>query len=209
MCMYADMIQSDVQSEVFKQSGVAELIAAMAGGWNAKMIVETWSHGGVVTTSAGLAIAASHTCGRHVCIVPDERSKLAYIKAMHDAGVTSAEVIVGEAEDAAATLLEVDFLVVDCRRRDFGKVLMFAKISQRGAVLVRKNVNQRSVSGFKWHGVLHRGTRVVRTVYLPAGKGLDIAHIGSSGGVASSRKGPSRWIRHIDEKSGEEHLIRG
>ena len=173
------------------------------------MIVETWSHGGVVTTSAGLAIAARHTCGRHVCVVPDERSKLEYTKAMRDAGVTSAEVIVGGAEDAAAALPEVDFLVVDSRRRDFGTVLRFAKISQRGAVLVCKNVNQMSVSGFRWHGVLDRGTRVVRSVYLPVGKGLDIAYIGSTGGVVSSRKGPSRWIKHFDEKSGEEHLIRG
>lgn len=199
----------DDQCQLFRESGVAELIAAMAGGWNTKMIVETWSHGGAVTTSAGLAIAVRHTGGRHVCIVPDERSKLEYTKAMREAGVTPAEVVVGEAEEeAAAALPEVDFLVVDCRRREFGKVLRFAKLSQRGAVLVCKNVDQRSVSGFKWHGVLGRGTRVVRSVYLPVGKGLDIAHVGSSGGVASSKKGPSRWIKHLDEKSGEEHLFR-
>ncbi|KAI3787632.1 hypothetical protein L1987_42235 [Smallanthus sonchifolius] len=61
--------------ELLEGSSVAELISAMAAGWNAKLIVETWCSGDVATTSIGLEVASVHTGGRHVCIVPDEASK--------------------------------------------------------------------------------------------------------------------------------------
>lgn len=204
-----------MQCQNFKEySGVAELLSAMAAGWNAKLIVQAWRHGDPIETSIGLAIAARHACGRHVCIVPDQQSKLEYVEAMRkyaDVSPPSPEVVVGEAEAAMAGLTGVDFLLVDCKRGDFARVLRFAKLSQRGAVLACKNACQRNVSEFRWHRVLGRGTRVVRSVLLPVGKGLDIAHIGSSadGSTAEqSRKGRSRWIKHIDAKSGEEHVFR-
>ncbi|XP_041021829.1 uncharacterized protein LOC121263099 [Juglans microcarpa x Juglans regia] len=218
---YIDTVKS---IKNFKEhSGVAELLAAMAAGWNAKLIVESWLNGDPIVTSIGLAIAARHACGRHVCIVPDERSKQEYVKAMREYSdvsfPTPMEVVVGEAEAAMAGLVGVDFLVVDCKRGDFARVLRFAKLGQRGAVLACKNACQRNVSGFRWHGVLERGTRVVRTVLLPVGKGLDIAHIGSTidiahtgstgGSSGSWKKSPSRWIKHIDARSGEEHVFRG
>ncbi|KAJ7962184.1 DUF1442 family protein [Quillaja saponaria] len=205
---YLDTVKS---CKISKESGVAELLSAMAAGWNAKFIVESWSHGGLIATSVGLAVAARNTGGRHVCIVPDEESRLEYIKAMHDMGESpSPEVLVGEAEAVMGKLVGLDFLVVDCRRWDFFRVLRFAKLSSRGAVLACKNACQRNVSWFRWNVVLERGTRVVRSVFLPVGKGLDIAYIGSNSGVASSRKSnPSRWIKHIDQQSGEEHMFRG
>ncbi|KAJ6729877.1 DUF1442 FAMILY PROTEIN [Salix viminalis] len=192
-----------------KESSVAEFLSAMAAGWNAKLIVESWSKGGPIATSIGLAVAAKHTCGRHVCAVPDDGSRSEYVKAMHGAGMRETEVLVGEAEEVMAGLVGVDFLVADCRRRDFVRILRFAKLSNKGAVLACKNAFQQFVSGFKWHGVLERGTRVVKTVYLPVGQGLDMAHIGSNGGSCESSKGgPSRWIKHVDQHSGEEHLYR-
>lgn len=193
----------------FKESGVAELLSAMAAGWNAKMVVESWSQGGPIATSIGLAVAARHTCGRHVCIVPDEVSRSQYVKSMQGAGMVEMEVIIGEAEEVMAGLVGVDFLVVDCKRRDFVRVLRSAKLSKKGAVLACKNAYQRPISGFRWHGVLQRGTRVVRSVVLPVGQGLDIAYIGSGGGGGSSKRGPSRWIKRVDQISGEEHVFRG
>lgn len=202
----------------------------MAAGWNARFIVEYWSHGGPVAASIGLAVAARNTGARHVCIVPDERSRLHYTTALAEAGVSpppEVVVAVGETETEAVMtnrLVGVDFLVVDCGRRDFARVLKVAKVGARGAVLACKNAWQRNyVSWFRWSMVLERGTRVVRSVFLPVGKGLDIAYIGSKsgngGGVASSTKGrtttststpsTSRWFKHIDQQSGEEHLFRG
>ncbi|WCJ22865.1 hypothetical protein M5689_004931 [Euphorbia peplus] len=191
-----------------KESGVPELLSAMAAGWNAKLIVESWSHGDPLATSVGLAVAARYTHGRHVCLVPDERSRSEYLKSVHRSGGTT-EVVVGKAEVTAAGLAGVDFLVVDCKRRDFVRVLRFAKLSCKGAVLVRKNAYQSSLSGFGWYGAVSKGTRVVRSVFLPVGKGLDVAHVENNGGAAGLKRCPSRWIKFVDQKSGEEHLFRG
>ena len=201
-----------MQCQNFKESSIAELLSTMAAGWNAKLIVQAWSLGAPIVTSIGLAIAARHTRGRHVCIVPDEHSRLEYTNAMreHADVAPTPEVVVGEAEATMAGLVGVDFLVVDCNRGDFARVLRFAKLGQRGAVLACKNARERNaVSEFRWHGVLQSGTRVVRTVFLPVEKGLDIAHVGSTTGGSSRWGRPGRWIRHIDARSGEEHLFRG
>ncbi|KAK8570470.1 hypothetical protein V6N13_003147 [Hibiscus sabdariffa] len=102
-------------------------------------------------------------------------------------------------------LVGVDFLVVDSKRKDFARVLRHAKLSHKGAVLACKNAcgagtgTGRAISGFRWHWVLERGTRVVRSVFLPVGQGLDIAHIGADAGVVGSKKSCSRWIKHIDQ----------
>ncbi|CAD5321444.1 unnamed protein product [Arabidopsis thaliana] len=190
-----------------KESGVAEFLSATAAGWNARLIVETWSRGDPITTSVGLAVAATHTGGRHVCIVPDEQSKLEYVLAMRGF-VTTEVVVVGESvENTMEEFPGVDFLVVDSKRREFVRTLRFAKLSNKGAVLVCKNAMHRAISGFKWHDVLKRGTRVVRSVFLPVGSGLDIVHVGATG-RGDSRNLRSRWIRHVDHLSGEEHLFR-
>ncbi|CBI22148.3 hypothetical protein VitviT2T_002141 [Vitis vinifera] len=201
---YIDTVKT---CELFQESGVAELVSAMAAGWNAQLIVETWSQGGLIATSVGLAIASRNSCGRHVCLVPDEQSRSEYVEAMGEAGV-STEVIVGKAEDVMGGLSGVDFLVVDCRRRNFQRVFRLAKLSHRGAVLVCKNANSTSNTSFKWRSVLDHGSRLVRTVFLPVGKGLDIAHVATSGGSSGSTQGQSRWIRHVDRESGEEYVIR-
>ncbi|XP_038903650.1 uncharacterized protein LOC120090187 [Benincasa hispida] len=203
---YIDTVKS---CEIYGEFGVAELLSAMAAGWNAKLIVETWSDGGPVATSVGLAIAAGHTGGRHLCIVADERSRSKYVEAMRKAGVLSPpEVVIGDAEAVAAEAEGLDFLVADFRGKDFDRVLRVAKASERGAVLVCKNAWERNVLGFRWQGVLRRGTRVVKSIFLPVGRGLEIAHIGSAGGSSNSAAIGSRWIKRVDLRSGEEHVFR-
>ncbi|KAI4356792.1 hypothetical protein L6164_000783 [Bauhinia variegata] len=203
---YIDTVKS---CKSFNESGVAELLSATAAGWNAKLIVESWSSGGLINASVGLAVAARNTGGRHVCIVSDDRSRLEYTKAMSEMGF-SPEVVIGVAETVMAGLEGLDFLVVDSKRKDFARVLSVAKVGSRGAVLACKNAWQRNASGFRWNVVLERGTRVVRSVFLPVGKGLDIAYIGSKNGSATSKKVPKprRWIKHTDQKSGEVHIFR-
>ncbi|KAL2902220.1 Calsyntenin-2 [Bienertia sinuspersici] len=207
---YIDTVKS---CELYQESGVAELISAMAAGWNSKLIVETWSNGNFIPRSIGLAIAARHTSGRHVCIVPDERSRSDYTQAMSasNTGVSSPEILVGEPEEVMSELECVDFLVVDNRRRDFARFLRLARLSSRGAVLVCKNACAKTASSAcKWRGILDAGKyRVVRTAFLPVGPGLDIAHVAASGGLGSGETtNKRRWIRHVDQVSGEEHVIR-
>ncbi|KAK9984567.1 hypothetical protein SO802_034092 [Lithocarpus litseifolius] len=198
--------------ELYQESGVAELVSAMAAGWNANFIVETWSKGGIMATSIGLAVASRHSGGRHVCIVTDEQSRSEYAERMVEAGMTP-EIIVGEAEEVMDELVGMDFMVVDCGRKDFARILRLAKLSSRGAVLVCKNASLRTASSFKWRTVLDGGSRrLVRSVFLPVGMGLDIAHVGAIGNGgnsgSSSASGSVRWIKHVDQQSGEEHVIR-
>ncbi|KAL4373074.1 hypothetical protein HN51_007051 [Arachis hypogaea] len=212
---YIDTVKS---CKLYRQSGVAEMVSAMAAGWNAQVIVETWSQGGLIATSVGLAIARRHTGGRHVCIVPDERSRSEYAASMGEAGMLP-EIMVGEPEEVMAELTGIDFLVVDSRRKDFPRVLRLAKLSNNGAVLLCKNTGF-SLSSVKWWNLLggHGSSRgVVRSVFLPVGKGLDMAHVSSSattGGTSvnsqSSVRGNNgkRWIKHVDQRSGDVHYIR-
>ncbi|KAK6935249.1 Protein of unknown function DUF1442 [Dillenia turbinata] len=201
---YIDTVKS---CELFQESSVAELVSAMAAGWNAKLIVETWSENGVITTSIGLAVASKHTSGRHVCIVPDEKSRTNYLELMSKSGF-SPEVLTGEPEEVMAGLSGIDFMVVDSRKMDFARFLRLAKLSSKGAVLICKNASTKTASSFRWRGVLDAGSRLVRSVFLPVGKGLDMAHVATNGGSASTSGKQSRWIKHVDRQSGEVHVIR-
>ncbi|KAK8584387.1 hypothetical protein V6N12_068631 [Hibiscus sabdariffa] len=115
----------------------------MVAGKNARFIVETWFGGGATATSIGLAVASSHTKGRHVCIVPDERSRLEYIEALEEVGM-SAEAIVGEPDEVVKGLNDIDFMVVDNQRNDCSRILRVAKLSEKGAVLACKNTSSKT-----------------------------------------------------------------
>ncbi|WVZ10760.1 hypothetical protein V8G54_015290 [Vigna mungo] len=200
-------IETVKSCRIFQESGVAELVSAMAAGWNAEMIVETWSEGGMIATSVGLAVAKSHTCGRHVCVVPDERSRSEYAERMGEAGMWP-EIVVGDAEEVMEGLAGIDFMVVDSRGSNFSRVLKLAKLSSKGAVLICKNACHTSNSsiGFRWRSVVEEGSRrLVRSVFLPVGKGLDIAHVSAIGSSGAATK---KWIKHVDQLSGEMHVIR-
>lgn len=195
------------------ESSAAELISAMAGGWKAKLIVEAWSNGGYASkNSIGLAIAAHHSGGRHVCIVADEKSRQEYIRAMQSspAGVSLPEVMVGKPEELMERLIGIDFLVVDIRCEDYSRVFNLARFSRLGAVLICRNdsiTGKRTFSGFRWKRVLDSAVTIVRSSILPIGNGVDIAYI--AGENLSSRKlGTKRWFRHVDKQSGEEHVFR-
>ncbi|PIN27093.1 hypothetical protein CDL12_00151 [Handroanthus impetiginosus] len=194
--------------ELFQESSVAELISAMAAGWNAKLVVETWSTGSEIATSVGLAVATRHTGGKHICIVPDQESGEEYVKAMSISGQESYEIIVGEPQEAMEGLEGIDFLVVDFEENNFARMIRLSKLGHRGAVLIRKNASSKAASDFRWRSVVEGRLRIVRSVFLPVGKGLDVAHVGASDGSPSRTKGESRWIKHLDRESGEELVIR-
>lgn len=162
----------------------------------------------------GLAIAAKHTHGRHVCMVPDETSRVEYVSAMQklSSDMSLPEVVVvgeDEAEEITRKLNRpVDFFVVEI---DGGRkgLISSVKLNQHGAILVCKRNISTTLS---WKGVLDAKLSVVRAITLPFGNiGLEIAYIASSSnniGNFKSKNNPKRWIRHVDQESGEEHMIR-
>lgn len=91
---------------------LAEMVAAMAGGWNAQCIVEILmpSSKNSKSTSLALSAASRRTGGRHV-------------------------VAANEFDEIEG----MEFAVVDFERRDAEKVLRAVRVGPRGAVLVFKN----------------------------------------------------------------------
>ncbi|KAF7066907.1 hypothetical protein CFC21_072829 [Triticum aestivum] len=169
-------------------AGVAELVSAMAGGWNAQLVVEApeVSAPDSAVTSLALAAAAQRTGGRYARVLAD-------------------------ADRAMVEMDGVDFLVVDARRRDAAAVLAAARPGPRGMVVVRHGDGRRR--GTKaLEASMAAGTRVVRSVYLPIDKGVEVLHVGVGKGPSiqarRSPRGSNRWIRHVDQETGEEHLFR-
>ncbi|PHT59140.1 hypothetical protein CQW23_01503 [Capsicum baccatum] len=114
---YLDTIQT---CGISSKTSIAEFLSAMAAGYNSTLIVEAWTkHEDLdIITSIGLAIAAKHTHGRHVCMVADEASRVKYVSAMQklsSADVSLPEVVVGvlQVEEITRKLNNpIDFLVV-------------------------------------------------------------------------------------------------
>ncbi|KAF3626350.1 putative serine/threonine-protein kinase SAPK3-like [Capsicum annuum] len=214
---YLDTIQT---CGISSKTSIAEFLSAMAAGYNSTLIVEAWTkHEDLdITTSIGLAIAAKHTHGRHVCMVADEASRVKYVSAMQklsSADVSLPEVVVGvlQVEEITRKMNNpIDFLVVGGggRSRDFVKALITSvKLNQHGAILAFKRNTSTTLS---WKEVILDITKlsVVRSITLPFGSyGLEIAYIASNIiRNTKSKYNPKRWIRHVDQESGEEHLIR-
>ncbi|XP_039123145.1 uncharacterized protein LOC120259576 [Dioscorea cayenensis subsp. rotundata] len=200
---YIGAVKALADGEIeIEDSNVVEMVSAMAGGWRAEFIVEAWSAG--VATSLGLATAAVETGGKRVCMVSDERTRVEYEQAMEHAGVAPAEVVVGEGEERVRELEGVDFMVVDMRRRDAARVLGGARPGLRGMVVVCKSAGGKDGGAVRMMG---RGTRVVRTAFLPIGGGLEILHVGVGKGPGL-QGGCGRWIKRVDRATGELHVFR-
>ncbi|XP_047339286.1 uncharacterized protein LOC124942773 [Impatiens glandulifera] len=208
---YIDTVKA---CETINDSSVAELISATAAGWNATLIVETWCQGNPIATSIGLTIASHHTNGKHICIVPNDETAAVYIESMRIFTGETPDILIGNPEQSAAALTGIDFLVVDCGGgNELVEILRVAKLGQRGAVLVCKNANLKTRSEFRWRSAFGGGSRrVVRTVFLPVGNGLEIAHVAavgnSSGDGDGNGKRRSRWFKHVNPDSGEDYFIR-
>ncbi|KAJ0229161.1 Ankyrin repeat/KH domain protein [Hirschfeldia incana] len=205
---YLDTVKS---CENLETHDAAELISAMAAGWNAKLIVETWSYsyGDAVASSIGLNVASQHTNAKHICIVQNSRTESAYLQAIQEypSPLNLPETIISqEPGDAMKELQGIDFLVVDWRHKEFAAAaLRNAAFGSRGAVVVCRNGYSRSSSGFSWRRAL-RDREVVRTVTLPVTGGIEIAHVAAMDS-GKSDKSKRRWITHIDQRSGEEHVF--
>ncbi|XP_071724373.1 uncharacterized protein [Rutidosis leptorrhynchoides] len=200
--------------------GAAEYLSAQAAGLNAKLIVETWSDKSPIANSIGLIIGARHAAGsRHVCIVPDERSRSAYLTGIREVSIINSptvEVIVAgpDPQEAMESLDGVEFMVVNDGSSRFNiRALRFAKFGQNGAVLVCKRTSDAIFPSFNWNGMLRRGTRVVNSSFVPIGKGLDVADIGAryifgTGIGGDQGANPSHWINYVEETSGRDPLSR-
>ncbi|CAF2108519.1 hypothetical protein HID58_081077 [Brassica napus] len=203
---YLDTVKS---CENLETPDAAELISAMAAGWNAKLIVETWSYGDAIASSVGLNVASRHANAKHICIVQNTLSESAYLQAIqeHSSPLNLPETIIAEEPQSAMKEIQgIDFLVVDWRNKEFAAAaLRNAAFGSSGAVVVCRNGYSRNASGFSWTRGL-RDRTVVRKVTLPVTGGIEIAYVAArNSGKTESKK--RRWITHVDQSSGEEHVF--
>ncbi|CAL9124546.1 unnamed protein product [Musa textilis] len=63
---YIDAVKA-VADRDLEETNVAELVAAMAGGWRAQLIVEAWSRDAGAATGVGLRAAAARARSTRVC----------------------------------------------------------------------------------------------------------------------------------------------
>ncbi|CAE5957271.1 unnamed protein product [Arabidopsis arenosa] len=198
---YIDTVKS---CENLETPDAAELIAAMAAGWNAKLIVETWSEGDAIASSIGLNVASQHANAKHICILQNSRSESAYLQAIQESSspLNLPETIIAEEPEKAMKKLQgIDFLVVDWRDKEFAAAtLKNAAFGSRGAVVVCRN-------GYSSLRRVLRDRKVVRTVTLPVTGGIEIAHVAARNSGKSEKSSKRRWITHVDQRSGEEHVF--
>ncbi|RDX57980.1 hypothetical protein CR513_62741 [Mucuna pruriens] len=194
--------KDQMECKELEESGTGQLLSGMAAGWKAKFIVETWSANDPIDASVGLAIAASNTDARHVCIVPDEWSKRRYIDSMEEMGVSPPpEMVVGEAETVVERMVGLDFLVVDCELKNFSWALRSAKVCPLGAIFACKNAPEDYFNEWRVSGM-----RVLRSDFLPVDKGLSIAYIASDTAPAVSIP-PTCLLRWKHPQSGNLHFF--
>ncbi|KAJ3679852.1 hypothetical protein LUZ60_016130 [Juncus effusus] len=196
---YMDGVQPLTLQNHHEDNSIAEFISAMAAGWNAQLIIDAQANEINTAITLGLINSAQHTHGRYVRVSPDKQPM-----------EKTSNILEQESDDLTNELKGVDFLVVDGRRKDIESVIKQARPGPRGMVVIKININMannRHINRVS-SAVTGAGMRVVRSVFLPIGKGVEIVHVGVGKGSSLGKRGSSRWIRHVDRDTGEEHFFR-
>eukprot|EP00253_Pinus_taeda_P021205 PITA_21205 len=210
-----------------------ELISALAAGMNAQLIVEV-SLAPSATTIA-LATAARQTGGRLVCILPVKADTLQAesVEAMKEFGLEdTTDFVVGDARELLPSYKSVDFCLIDCKGQDCSALFKLLRINPSVAVVVANNLLDSSTTAA--HDKTFKRMPGAKYITLPIGKGIEMTRIGSYnpslktqqtvGIIADNKCTPhdninphafqgnknqkSRWIVHVDERTGEEHVFR-
>lgn len=152
-----------------------EFLAALAGGIEAKLIVQVTSS--VSPATIALAVAARKTGGRLICILTEYDALLNAMVAMDALGLSPVvEFLVGDAKEILPQFSEVDFALVDCRRGEQSVELYdLLRLNSSRAVVVAENLFQRSARALYEDKMTTRPGS--KCVMLPIGKGIEVARL--------------------------------
>ncbi|KAL3615716.1 hypothetical protein CASFOL_041377 [Castilleja foliolosa] len=200
-----------------------EFISALAAGMSAKLIVEVTSE--VSSSTVALAVAARQTGGKLICILPEPNLTKSQ-KAIDDSGLSEmVEFNTCDPAEALVNYKNIDFSLVDCKSRDYAKLLESLGVNPKRSVVVANNLLE-GEKGLEGHLRGVENETKVRSMKHPIGRGMEITMIGKSNDfgkkeksksgsycVVSERKvvkrtDKSKWVFRVDEKSGEEHIFR-
>ncbi|XP_074270523.1 uncharacterized protein LOC141594332 [Silene latifolia] len=188
-----------------KEPDVAEFISALAGGNNARLMVEVCGSTSGPTT-IGLVAAAQQTGGKVICILPGpkevqtSRSEMSrYLNRVEFVTGDPITLLTGDYKDA-------DFVTVDCNINGHKSIFKAVKKDRThvedGPFVVGYNAQNMVPSCSELGG--H---------FLPIGEGLlvcDKVHKDNGmRGFGSALGGKrSKWIVKVDKCTGEEHVFR-
>ncbi|BBM99142.1 hypothetical protein MPTK1_1g19100 [Marchantia polymorpha subsp. ruderalis] len=148
-----------------------ELIAALAAGMNAQLLLEICSS--AAPSTIALAAAARQTGGRLICILSDSNALLHAMVAMKElnlAGVV--EFIIGDSKEIVRQYTNVDFALVDCKEEDCAVILDRLNLNPTCAVVVADNLFDRSATTAYGNFVKKRPG--ASSITLPIGKGIEV-----------------------------------
>lgn len=193
---------------------IAEFISALAAGNNSQLMVVA-SAGAADSTTLALVAAAHQTGGRVVCILPSLQELGLSQEALGLPNANHIEFVIGEARNLLLNYYsEADFVVIDCKLKDFGDIFGAMEAGRDS------NYNCGVVLGYNvlCNGSVLQQWRGLKGQLLPIGKGLLVARINAansrknngdgcvSAGTSGKRK--SHWVVKVDKCTGEEHAFR-
>jgi len=151
-----------------------EFLAALAGGIEAKLIVQVTNS--VSPATVALAVAARKTGGRLICILSEAASLLNAMLAMDAFSLSTAvEFLVGDVGEILPQFSDVDFALVDCRREQSVEFFDLLRLNSSRAVVVAENLFQRSARASYEDKMTNR--LGFKSVMLPIGKGIEVARL--------------------------------
>ncbi|XP_057522738.1 uncharacterized protein LOC130802717 [Amaranthus tricolor] len=184
-----------------KEPDVAEFISALAGGNNAKLMVEVC--GSIAgPTTLGLIAAAHQTGGRVVCILPGPK-EVHLSKSELSSYINQVEFVTGDPLTLLSNRFKgANFVTVDCNIN--GHDVIFKTAEKDGI----HNAGGAIVVGYNAQNKVSLGGH-----FLPIGEGLQISKVPKykgfkecyAYGINGKR---SKWIVKVDKCTGEEHVFR-
>ncbi|KAJ3700977.1 hypothetical protein LUZ61_004682 [Rhynchospora tenuis] len=200
----------------------SEFISALAAGTSAQLIVEVSPEASHSTIA--LAAAARQTGGRLVCILPQEESLAPSKEVMEESGLDDVvDFQVGDPAELLPKYENIDFSLVDCNSESYEDVLKIIDVNPKKSVVVANNLKE----GREGLSMEVPGGKdgMVRSEKHMIGNRMEVTMIGRNAGMGWLKKGKEgmnttgsdkrrrpkrkiRWVKKIDEQSGEEHLYR-
>nr|KYP54619.1 hypothetical protein KK1_000812 [Cajanus cajan] len=194
--------------------GSNEFVSAL--GMKAKLLVEVTSH--VSLSTIALAVAASQTGGKFVCILPesvlDESKEVINNSGLED----QVEFITDEDPSKLLSYYQnIDFFLVDCKDEDYTRLLNLVDVNLTRSIVVAKNLVGGDKKKLRWCLRGKNEKLEVRSLKHPVENGMEVIWISKNDdtnkgheieGDYSRKRTKSSWIAKFDEESGEEHIYR-
>lgn len=182
----------------------AEFLAALAGGIEAKVLVQVTR--AATPATIALAVAARKTGGRLICVLSESEALLNAMVAMDALGLsTVVEFLVGDAREILPQFSGVEFALIDCRREEAVDLFDLVRLNPTRAVVVAENLFQRRARALYEDKMTNRPGS--KSVILPIGKGIEVAKLSRDDFGAKQDAGRRRTTKRVTWAMDMEEML--